>query len=184
MDFKLAALKYRHMGSFIAVVRDRDTGRIYVDPVSGKPRIEYTPSKFDMNHALEGVIALSRICYVTGADDIRPGIPGIRPFVRSDLEDNKAVQDRAFEDWLAEVRSNGTSTSSPWPIAHLMGSNRMSVTPEEGVVDPKGKVWGVEGLYVADASVLPTATGVNPMVSNMSLSDWISRGIVEDLKQH
>lgn len=64
-----------------------------------------------------------------------------------------------------------------------MGSNRMSVRPQDGVVDPKGRVWGTENLYVADASVFPSASGVNPMVTNMAVSDWISRGVVRELRR-
>ena len=50
------------------------------------------------------------------------------------------------------------------------------------MVDPKGKVWRVEGLYVADASVFPSASGVNPMVTNMAVCDMISRGVTRELK--
>ena len=59
----------------------------------------------------------------------------------------------------------------------------MSATPKKGVVDPKGRVWEVdEGLYVADASVFPSASGVNPMITNMGISEWIARNLVKDLK--
>ncbi len=44
-------------------------------------------------------------------------------------------------------------------------------------MDPRGKVWGCEGVWVADASVFPSASGVNPMVSTMAIADFISRGI-------
>lgn len=37
-------------------------------------------------------------------------------------------------------------------------------------------------MYVSDASVFPSASGVNPMVTNMAISDWISRGIGKELK--
>jgi choline dehydrogenase-like flavoprotein len=37
-------------------------------------------------------------------------------------------------------------------------------------------------LYVADASVFPSASGVNPMITVMAISDWISRGIVDELR--
>lgn len=64
-----------------------------------------------------------------------------------------------------------------------MGTCRMSATSKSGVVDPRGKVWGVDdGLYVADASVFPSASGVNPMVSVMGLADWISSGVIKEGK--
>jgi choline dehydrogenase-like flavoprotein len=59
----------------------------------------------------------------------------------------------------------------------------MSAMEKDGVVDPTGQVWGTKGLYVADASVFPSASGVNPMVTNMAISDWISRGIAKGLEE-
>ena len=50
-----------------------------------------------------------------------------------------------------------------------------------GVVDMRGKVWDTEGLYVSDASVFPSASGVNPMITNMAISDWISRELSKDI---
>ncbi|KAF8444356.1 GMC oxidoreductase-domain-containing protein [Kalaharituber pfeilii] len=47
-----------------------------------------------------------------------------------------------------------------------------------GVVDVEGRVFGVEGLWVMDASVFPGATAVNPMLSVMSVSDVLSRKLV------
>lgn len=41
----------------------------------------------------------------------------------------------------------------------------MGVSPKTSVVKPTGETWEVKNLYVADASVFPTATGVNPMVT-------------------
>ena len=66
--------------------------------------------------------------------------------------------------------------------AHQMGTCRMAVSERAGVVDPRGKVFGTDNLLVADASVFPSASGVNPMVTNMAISDYISRELVADLK--
>lgn len=41
----------------------------------------------------------------------------------------------------------------------------MGISPKTSVVKPTGETWEVKNLYVADASVFPTATGVNPMVT-------------------
>ena len=49
-------------------------------------------------------------------------------------------------------------------------------------MDPRGQVWGTEGLYVADASVFPSASGVNPMVTTMAIADWIGKGVCDDLR--
>ena len=48
---------------------------------------------------------------------------------------------------------------------HHAGTTRMAASPDEGVVDPDARVFGVEGLYVAGASVFPTAGYANPTLT-------------------
>ncbi|KAL6706026.1 hypothetical protein ACN47E_006128 [Coniothyrium glycines] len=184
LSFKLDAARFKHMVGYISIVRDRDTGRVYPDPVDGRVRFQYSPSKFDKKHIMEGLIALAKIQYVEGAEEIFTILPGMRPFIRSpSTSASDGINDPAFQVWLDEVRAKGFGTpESLFLSAHQMGSNRMSALEKDGVVDPHGKVWGTEGLYVADASVFPSASGVNPMVTNMAISDWISRGVVKGLE--
>ena len=89
------------------------------------------------------------------------------------------------------IRKKGlTLPEAAFGSAHQMGTCRMSSSEKgrkgqpAGVVDPTGKVWGTEGLYVADASVFPSASGVNPMITTMAISDYISRGIAKDMSSH
>lgn len=185
--FKLDAARLRQAAGFIALTRDRDSGSVYPSPDSGDPVIEYTPSSFDAASTLEGVIALAKICYITGAREIRALLPGTRPFVRPQTTSPEVVKlgvaEPTFVAWLAEVRKVGNRPPlAVYSSAHQMGTCRMSSHAGAGVVDPKGKAWEAEGLYVADASVFPSASGVNPMVTNMAISDHIARGIAEELK--
>lgn len=64
--------------------------------------------------------------------------------------------------------------------AHQMGSCRMGTTEANSAIDEKGRVWGTEGLWVADASVFPSASGVNPMITNMGIARGIARGVAEE----
>ncbi|MEO1287530.1 MAG: GMC oxidoreductase [Chloroflexota bacterium] len=41
----------------------------------------------------------------------------------------------------------------------------MAGTAQQGVCKPTGETWEINNLYVADGSSMPTATGVNPMMS-------------------
>lgn len=43
--------------------------------------------------------------------------------------------------------------------AHQMGSARIGTSRATSVADPQGECWDVEGLYICDASALPTSTG-------------------------
>ncbi|PQE03875.1 GMC oxidoreductase protein [Rutstroemia sp. NJR-2017a BBW] len=185
-DYKLEALKFRHMNVFISIARDRDTGLVYPDAKTGLPRIAYTPSEFDRGHIKQGILALAKICYVTGAREIHVTALGMEPFVRDPATLSSSPdpsQDPSFQAWLTRLANTSTKPpASQFVSAHQMGTSRMSKRPEDGVVDPKGRVWGTEGLYVSDASVFPSASGVNPMVTNMAISDWISRGVARELK--
>ena len=184
-------LEYRHLNGFISLTRDRDTGRVFADPTTGEPRIDYTISAFDSAHTLEGVEAIAKLCYVSGATRIRPHITGVEPFEATDggeaqrnLPDGKDPEfaDPAFGKWLQRMRGVGNKTPlTTFSSAHQMGTCRMAASKDRGVVDGTGRVWGKKNLYVADASVFPSASGVNPMLTTMSLSDWISRGVAMDL---
>jgi choline dehydrogenase-like flavoprotein len=51
-----------------------------------------------------------------------------------------------------------------------MGAHRAT-----SVVNAEHQVWDVPGLYVADASVFPTSSGVNPMLTIMGLAHRAAR---------
>jgi choline dehydrogenase-like flavoprotein len=51
-----------------------------------------------------------------------------------------------------------------------MGSCRIGADPATSAVGPDHQTHEVEGLFVADASLFPTASGVNPMLSVMALA--------------
>lgn len=200
LDFKLSALRYRHFAAFISVARDRDPGRVVMDLATGGIQIEYTPSAFDRAHAVEGDLALCKIMYVSGAREINPFIHGVEPFVRDDAELQAAraaaeeasgggsgglfqIDDPRFSAWLDKARRLGNVLGNPpCSSAHQMGTCRMSASEEDGVVDPFGKVWATQGLYVADSSVFPSASGVNPMITVMAIADRIARAVDRDLK--
>jgi choline dehydrogenase-like flavoprotein len=40
----------------------------------------------------------------------------------------------------------------------------------------------VDGLYIADSSILPTSLGVNPCLTVYALGRYIAQGIVEDMR--
>jgi choline dehydrogenase-like flavoprotein len=62
---------------------------------------------------------------------------------------------------------------------HLMGTARMSEDPRRGVTDSYGAVHGVSGLFVADASLFPGPTGINPMETVIALAMRNARRLIE-----
>ncbi|RYP69262.1 hypothetical protein DL771_006230 [Monosporascus sp. 5C6A] len=205
LQWKLDMLRYRQMNSFIAVSRDRDTGRVYPSPGGGQPVIAYTPSNFDRAHILAGQVAIAKLCYIQGATEIWPFVAGVPSFVRrqrrtssagatgaadekgdDDNVDNidQGINDPDFVAWIRVLEeADNRPPLTPFGSAHQMGTCRMSAREADGVVDPRGRVWGAGNLYVADASVFPSASGVNPMITNMAIADWIAQNVSRDLKR-
>lgn len=54
--------------------------------------------------------------------------------------------------------------------AHHIGTTRMAVTADAGVVDVNCKVHGVENLYIAGSSVFPTSSHANPTLMIIALA--------------
>ena len=45
----------------------------------------------------------------------------------------------------------------------------------EGGVDPDGKLWDAENVFVCDGSVIPTSLGVNPQLTIMAMATRIAQ---------
>jgi len=54
-----------------------------------------------------------------------------------------------------------------------MGADRASA-----VCDGTGAVFGMKGAYVADASLFPASSGVNPMITIMALARHVAREMI------
>lgn len=53
---------------------------------------------------------------------------------------------------------------------HHIGTTRMGTDPDSSVVDPDGRVHGVENFYVAGMSIFPTAGYANPTMTVVALA--------------
>jgi cholesterol oxidase len=60
---------------------------------------------------------------------------------------------------------------------HPLGGCAMGRGAEDGVVDSRGRVFGCDGLYVADGSILPGPVGVNPSMTIAALAERIAEGM-------
>jgi choline dehydrogenase-like flavoprotein len=185
-QWKLDAAKLGFSTSWISMQRDVGSGEVYQDK-SDERRVgvRYTPLKVDRESVVEGQVVAARMAYAVGAREMDVLHTGVSRFAKSeklDEEGNKA----AFELWLQEVRRGGVGADGENGVmgtAHQMGTVRMGASPDRGAIDGKGKLWGARNVWVADASTFPSASGVNPMVSNMGIARWIAEGVVRDWEE-
>ena len=61
---------------------------------------------------------------------------------------------------------------------HPLGTARADARPEHGVVDGELALHGVQGVYVADGSVVPSSLGVNPQLTIMALATRLAFGLL------
>jgi choline dehydrogenase-like flavoprotein len=93
-----------------------------------------------------------------------------RPVIWRDGED--------FDAFLAEIEAASLAPNDVAVFtAHQMGSCRMGSDAAESVADGRGELHDTAGVWIGDASAFPTAPGVNPMISIMSLAHRTAENI-------
>jgi choline dehydrogenase-like flavoprotein len=151
-----------NMAFFFALVRDRDGGRVDVDD-QGNPVLDYTLSKHDAATVVKGAKEIVNLMVAAGARKVGGIYNSGEPFSVSSAEDLALFHDR--------IDQRGYVTNDMGLFsAHQMSSCRMGGKASMAAFDPEGESYEIENLFIADASALPSAPGVNPMISIMGLA--------------
>jgi choline dehydrogenase-like flavoprotein len=144
-----------------ALTRDDGQGTVSVGD-DFRPKIRYDMPPANLELIKLGLKRLTQIYFAAGAKAVWPLVHPRRFYTRE--ADALAAVDAVTEpEHFAHVHSS-----------HPLASCRMG-PPGQGVVDPDGKVHGTDGLYIMDGSILPSAAGVNPQISIMSIALSLSR---------
>lgn len=163
--------RMRHSAAFLAIARDCSSGRARLGK-DGEPVFEYRLHKKTAKHLIQGMMMLLTVHFGAGAVE---ATTLHQPPVRVTREQFAALT-RERSDWHARFL-NTTPNRLPLYSAHQMGSCRASGNRAMSVTDPTGKVWDTRNLYIADASLFPTALGVNPMLTIMAAAKWVASNI-------
>ena len=163
-----------YIANVIAINRDYYGGQVKIN-ASGEPVLHYKLHPYDARHLQRGIIEAIRVHYAAGAVEL------FAPHAKliSHINDGN---DSHFIRFLRRVEDVGLEPHAfPLFSAHQMSSARMAASPQQGAVKPNGESWDVKNLFVADASAMPTATGVNPMISIMATAHYIAQHIKQVL---
>ncbi|RPA75165.1 FAD/NAD(P)-binding domain-containing protein [Ascobolus immersus RN42] len=181
--FKAQLTMYKRQANHIVLLRDRTSGRVYPDPKTGGPKVAYDMSVEDTRNMIRGIIGLVRILYTQGALTIVVPICGLATYVRpSEVEEpaSAGFENPSIATFIKKLEDYEKSGVVPWfslGSAHAQGAARMGKSARDSVVDEWGRVWGKKGLYVADSGLLPSASGANPQVTTLALSERVARGL-------
>jgi choline dehydrogenase-like flavoprotein len=139
-----------------------DGGRVLLDR-DGSPRVRWRLSPADEARMHAGVVTAAQVLAAAGASEVFT-LQHRRPTYRPGDKE-------ALRYWLRTVRRTGFRPGRATLFSyHQMGSCRIGANPATSAVDPDHQTHELPGLYVADASLFPTASGVNPMLSVMALA--------------
>lgn len=77
------------------------------------------------------------------------------------------------------VRNRGellrTVRENAYPLPHVFGTCVMGPSPDDGaVVDALGRVYGTEGLYVVDASIMPSAPSAFTHIPTIAIAERLA----------
>ena len=84
-----------------------------------------------------------------------------------------AMRSHAYRQGTAVYKAAGareTYETPPYPSTHNLGTNRMSASARDGVVNKWGQTWDVKNLFVSDGSQFTTGASENPTLTIVTLA--------------
>lgn len=167
MDLSEAIRDFRHVAACGLLIRDHSSGQI-TRSSEGKPKISYHIGYSDRQKLSKGLATITDMFFAAEAKGVMPILRGSRFFdSRNQARDHiKKVEDPADMNMYA---------------SHPMGSCRIGANPKNSVVRAlDGRCHDVEGLYITDSSLFPSALGANPQMTIMAQSFALARNMLKD----
>jgi choline dehydrogenase-like flavoprotein len=156
-----AMLDFAHIASIGVQLTDRSSGRVSLGGTSLRAR--YSLSRDDAARVTFGISRAAEVHFAAGATEVYPNVARVKVLRPGDLAGFEATRFKP-----AELRLEGF---------HPMGTARIAADPSQGACAPDGSLHGTDALFVADASLFPTALGVNPMMTIIAFAKQIAREV-------
>jgi choline dehydrogenase-like flavoprotein len=156
--------RFNQTMTLAVMFRDRPVGRVT------SRGFEYALAEEDHAGWLEALRTGARIMFAAGAR--RVFFNSHQPLI---LNGRDEIDAALTLELVSQQRIQITS-------GHPMGGCALGGDPRRDVVDARGRSWDVEGLYVADGSILPTSLGVNPCYTIYALGRHIGQRIADEIR--
>jgi choline dehydrogenase-like flavoprotein len=144
------------MSVYYAAITSEGRGRVMSVPRMKDPIVTYRLTHRDRELLRSGLARLTLLMLEAGAEEVFPSFRGA-PSVRNRRD--VATMQAAFSAAKATVMT-----------VHLCSTVPMGEAQDRCGADSFGRVHGHRNIFVNDASLLPTAPGVNPQASVMAFA--------------
>jgi choline dehydrogenase-like flavoprotein len=150
------------VATFGAMVADQGVGRVH--SVRGETLLRYDITPADTAKIMTALEAMGRLLFAAGAVEVLTGLPA-----------GKTVTSLpALQDVLRRTDPKSLHLAA----FHPTGTAAAGSDEQRCPVDRSGRLRGVDGVWIADASILPSCPEVNPQVSIMALAQAVADEIV------
>lgn len=153
-----------NIATFGAMVADKGVGSVLL--VGGEAMVRYNIRPDDIAKLRVALTAIGKLLFAAGAVEVLTGLPGA-PTVTSEAE---------LRDALARSNPRSLHLSAFHPTGTAAAGSDAQACP----VDERGRLRGVDGVWVADASILPSCPEVNPQLSIMAMALAVADEVVGD----
>ena len=168
---------YKNMAALNAFSLDEGNGSVAWEGglYDGRKVIKWNPSRREFDNITRTTALAARIFFSAGADRVwLPTFERLHADSVFELDQKLANVDYGIKG-LYTYRMNSFSPH---------GTCRMGVDAYQSVVSPHGELHDVSGLYVADASMIPTPISAPPQWTTQALAHLVAERIQERASSH
>jgi choline dehydrogenase-like flavoprotein len=160
---------YNRMSGVGVLVGTGSTGFVVPALLTRGPDVVYTPSVDDLDKLTRALTIFGEIFFEAGAQEVYASTRSYHAYQNGKAVCSSKNELSKLRELVKDDRDILLGTGHP------MGGNALAANPQDGVVGPDFRVFGYSNLYIADASIFPTATTVNPQLSVMTIAQYASQ---------
>ncbi|MEX2625599.1 MAG: GMC family oxidoreductase [Ilumatobacteraceae bacterium] len=154
--FAPAVHDWRRISVYYAAITSEGRGRVRAVPGFRDPVVTYRLTGHDRELLRSGLARLALLLLTSGADTVFPSFRGA-PAVHEPRD-------------LAAMSASFSASRATVMTVHLCSTVPMGDDPRTCGADSFGRVHGYRNVWVNDASLLPSAPGVNPQGTVMAIA--------------
>lgn len=159
--------QYRHVSASTPLVHDETAGRVRMD--GDRVRLDYELNAGDRQTLIDGIKRTAELYFAAGAREV------LLPFRRREVVIRKPAE-------IDIVDSIGVGPAEVLlSSVHPQCAVPMGADPDRGACDSAGRLFGWQGLRIADGSLFPSSVGVPPQLSIYAAGTMVARGLLRDL---